>query len=323
MRWNSVWLTHGWLITIFILIIIVSTILAPNSLSLQSVSAMSVYAVEIGLIAFGEMWVILSGDGGIDLSVGSMYALSQVVLGVLVLHHVVLVVGVLLALVAGLIMGMVNGLIVTVTGIPAIIVTLATMYAYSGLALVLTHGIDISPFPTSFNFIGQSQIMGLPFQLIAIYVPVALLMALVLGRTRYGWNLQLVGSNPVAARFSGISVVRTRIIAYATAGLLSAIAGIVDASRLVTARPDAGGTANLTAITIAVLGGTQLQGGEGSILGTVVATFAITWLSYSFGLANINSVYEEGAVGFVLLLTLLFQRQNFRTRLFKRQKFVS
>ena len=127
----------------------------------------------------------------------------------------------------------------------------------------------------------------------------------------------LVGSNALAAQYSGISVNKVRLVAYVGAGLLSAVAGIIDASRLVTARPDAGSTANLAAITIAVLGGTKLQGGEGSIGGTILATLAITWLGYAFGLANINAVYEEGAVGIVLLLTIAAQEHSHLLKIFR------
>jgi ribose/xylose/arabinose/galactoside ABC-type transport system permease subunit len=322
MKWRSFLASQGWLFGMFLVIVAVSWALAPASLSVTGISAMSVYGVEIGLIAFGEMLVILSGGGGIDLSVGSMFALSQVLLGVLVLHHLSLALAMVIALASGMAMGLVNGLIVTALGIPAIIVTLATMYAYGGLALVLTHGIDISPFPPSFDFIGQGLVLGLPFQLVAIYAPVAVLIALILYRTAYGWNLQLVGTNALAAQYSGVSVMKTRLATYASAGVLSAMAGIIDASRLVTARPDAGGTANLAAITIAVLGGTKLEGGQGSIAGTALATLAITWLSYSFGLANINSVYQEGAVGLVLLLTILAQQQPAWRRWFQRARGV-
>ncbi len=305
------------LFMIFLIIVAFSALIAPSSLSFQGISAMSVYGVEIGIVAFGEMLVIMSGGGGIDLSVGSMFALSQVILGILVAHGLPLALAIFLSLFSGALMGFLNGVVVTRLKIPAIIVTLASMYAYAGIALVLTNGIDISPFPASFNFIGQGMILGIPFQLIAIYIPVALLLYIGLHRTDYGWNLKLVGSNALAAQYSGISVNKVRLVAYVGAGLLSAVAGIIDASRLVTARPDAGSTANLAAITIAVLGGTKLQGGEGSIGGTILATLAITWLGYAFGLANINAVYEEGAVGIVLLLTIAAQEQSNLLKVFR------
>lgn len=310
MRFGAMIKTQRWLIVVFLASVVLSAVMAPASISFQGISAMSVYGVEIGIIAFGEMLVIMSGGGGIDLSVGSMFALSQVILGVSIMHGLSLPLALLVSILSGVMMGLINGLVVTALGIPAIIVTLASMYVYSGIALLLTHGVDISPFPATFNFIGQGLVLGMPFQLLAIYIPTAFIVFIVLRQTAYGWNLRLVGTNAMAAQYSGISVNKIRLAAYATAGLLSAMAGIIDASRLITARPDAGSTANLAAITIAVLGGTKLQGGEGTVGGTVLATLAITWISYSFGLANINSVYEEGAVGIVLLLTIAAQQQG-------------
>lgn len=310
MRFGAMIKTQRWLIVVFLASVVLSAVMAPASISFQGISAMSVYGVEIGIIAFGEMLVIMSGGGGIDLSVGSMFALSQVILGVSIMHGLSLPLALLVSILSGIMMGLINGLVVTALGIPAIIVTLASMYVYSGIALLLTHGVDISPFPATFNFIGQGLVLGMPFQLLAIYIPTAFIVFIVLRQTAYGWNLRLVGTNAMAAQYSGISVNKIRLAAYATAGLLSAMAGIIDASRLITARPDAGSTANLAAITIAVLGGTKLQGGEGTVGGTVLATLAITWISYSFGLANINSVYEEGAVGIVLLLTIAAQQQG-------------
>ncbi|WP_430626160.1 ABC transporter permease [Sulfobacillus thermotolerans] len=291
-----------------IAVIVLSVFIAPSALSLQGISAMSVYGVEIGLVAFGEMMVILSGNGGIDLSVGAMFALSEVILGVLVLHGLNVWIAVFVVFFGGIILGLINGILVTVMNIPAIIATLGTMYAYGGIALVLTHGIDISPFPASFDIIGQGLIAGWPLQLLLIYLPVAVILALLLSRSAFGWRLYLVGTNATAAMLNGISIMKTRLVTYAITGLLCSLAAVIDASRLVTARPDAGSTMNLAAITIAVLGGTKLQGGEGRLSGTILATLAITWLSYSFGLANINSVYEGGTVGIVLLLAIAAQQ---------------
>ncbi|WP_020374190.1 ABC transporter permease [Sulfobacillus thermosulfidooxidans] len=316
-----------WLAIIMLAVIVLSVFIAPAALSLQGMSSMSVYGVEIGLVAFGEMMVILSGNGGIDLSVGAMFALSQVILGVLVMHGLDVWEALFVVMVAGGILGLLNGVLVTLMKIPAIIATLGTMYVYGGIALVLTHGIDISPFPTSFDLIGQGLIAGWPVQLILIYIPVAVVLALLLSRTAFGWKLYLVGTNATAAMLNGISVTQTRLITYAITGLLCSIAAIIDASRLVTARPDAGSTMNLAAITIAVLGGTKLQGGEGRISGTILATLAITWLSYSFGLANINSVYESGTVGIVLLLAIAAQQSHrligaVKRLLHRRQQYV-
>ncbi|MHB1684419.1 MAG: ABC transporter permease [Bacilli bacterium] len=298
---------YGVLILVLVFTVIGSNILQPGILSLQNVSSMITFGVEIGLIALGETLVILGGGGGIDLSVGSMYAVSQVVVGLLAQRNVNILLAVAAGLATGVAMGFINGLLVTRVKIPAIITTLATMYAFSGVALLLTDGIDVSAFPASYSFIGQGLIGGLPAQFVLLYIPAALLLWIVLSKTVYGQQLYLTGTNQLAAVLSGINVKQVRMWTYVITGFLTAVAGVVDSSRLVTARPDAGATANLAAITIAVLGGTSIFGGKGSVWGTAIATLVITLVSYSFSLANINSVIETGTIGGVLIVVILFQ----------------
>lgn len=308
---------YGLLILILMVTVAVANILAPNVLSPQNLSTMVTFGVEIGLMAFGETFVILGGGGGIDLSVGSMFALSQVIAGVLAGRHFNLWLAVVASLLSGATMGWFNGWVITRLRVPAIITTLATMYAYSGIALLLSGGIDISRFPNSYAIFGQGTIFGVPFQFLAIYVPAAAILWFVLTKTLYGQYVYLTGTNQLAATLSGIDVKRVRHWAYVVTGLLSAIAAIVNSSRLATARPDAGGTANLAAITIAVLGGTSIFGGKGSLGGTCLATLVITLLSYSCSLANINSVIETGVVGLLLVVVML--GQNVLTRAIERR----
>lgn len=298
---------YGVLLTILILAIIVANILFPGATSPSNLASMSTFGVEIGLMAFGQSIVILGGGGGIDLSVGSIFALSQIIIAVLIGHGLNMWLAILFALVAGIIMGAINGVLVTKFRVPAIIATLATMYGFSGLALVISHGIDISNFPSNYAVFGQGLLGGIPFQLIAIYVPVGLLLWFLITRTIYGYKLYLTGTNELAARLSGINVGNIRVWAYVITGLLCAIAAVISSSRLVTAQPDAGSTANLEAITIAVLGGTSIFGGRGSVMGTFLATVVITLIGYSFGLANINSVVETGTIGVILILVMLLQ----------------
>lgn len=307
-RQRTRWLRHGFLLLILGLTLALGILLNPQLLTGGALAAVAVNGVEVGLMALGELLVIVGGDGGIDLSVGSMFALSEVILGVLVAHGLNVWLATAATLLAGILLGAVNGLGVTRLGIPAIITTLGTMYAYSGAALLLTHGVDISPFPASFGVLGQGTVAGIPVQLLFIYLPTVVVLGYGLTRTTFGWELYFVGTNARAAALAGLNPRRTRWWSYVLTGFLSALAGIIDASRLVTARPDAGAHANLAAITIAVLGGADLAGGRGDVSGTVLATAIITVLSYSFSLANVNSVLETGAVGVVLLVAIAGQR---------------
>jgi ribose/xylose/arabinose/galactoside ABC-type transport system permease subunit len=298
---------YGVLLVILILAIIFANIIYPGATNFNNLASMSTFGVEIGLIAFGEAIVILGGGGGIDLSVGSIFALSQIIVAVLIGHGLNMWLAIAISLIAGVIMGAINGVLVTRLRIPAIIATLATMYGFSGVALVISNGTDISNFPATYAIFGQGLLGGIPFQLLFIYLPIAILLWYLITRTIYGYKLYLTGTNELAARLSGINVGTVRTWAYVITGLLCAIASIVSSSRLATAQPDAGGTVNLAAITIAVLGGTSIFGGRGSIAGTFLATVVITIIEYSFDLANINSVVETGVIGIILVLVLLLQ----------------
>ena len=292
-----------------LMIVVISTaIFVPGTLTLANANAIFTFGVPIGLLALGETVVILSGGGGIDLSVGSMMALSQVIAAVSTNVHSAPFLLIGIGVVSGVLMGAINGLIVTKLAIPAFITTLATMFAFSGIALLLSHGIDISTLPPAFAVFGQGMVAYLPLQMVVIYLPLALGLWYVLEKTIFGYAIYYVGTNEKAALLSGIRVSATRIGAYMISGFFASVAGVVQASWLGTARPDAGSVANLLAITITVLGGTSLLGGRGSVLGTMLATLVITVLGFSFNLANINSVIETGTVGVFLIVVVLGQR---------------
>lgn len=311
---------YGVLVIILILAVVVANIVYPGATSLGNLSAMSTFGVETGLMAFGEFLIILGGGGGIDLSVGSIFALSEIITAILVGHGVNMWLAVVGALLGGITMGLINGFLVSRLKVPAIITTLATMYGYSGIALLLSNGIDISNFPNLYAIFGQGVMFGIPFQLIAIYIPIGIILWFLVTKSIYGYKLYLTGTNELAARLSGINVSNIRLWAYAITGFLCAVAAIINSSRLVTARPDAGGTANLAAITIAVLGGTSIFGGRGSILGTFLATVVITLVGYSFSLANINAVVQTGVIGGILIVVMLLQNYlgNWMSRTSKR-----
>lgn len=298
---------YGVLAVILILAVVVANIIYPGATSPGNLSAMSTFGIETGLMAFGEFMIILAGGGGIDLSVGSIFALTQIICAILIRQHYSMTLAIIAALISGLLMGAINGWLVTRLKLPAIIVTLATMYGFSGIALLLSNGIDISDFPQQYAIFGQGIMFGVPFQLLAIYIPVGIILWFVFSKTIYGYKVYLTGTNEAAARLSGINVSNVRLWVYIFTGLLCAIAAIVSSSRLITAMPDAGGTANLEAITIAVLGGTSIFGGRGSIIGTFLATVVITLVGYSFGLANINAVIETGVIGLILIAVMLLQ----------------
>ncbi len=277
--------------------------------TLYNVFNMTQYGVEIGLLALGETLVIISGGGSIDLSVGSMLSLSGVFMGLLTMRVGLNVwLAALLGILSGGLLGAINALFVTRIGIPALIVTLGTLYAYASAALVLTNTVPISGLPEHLFVLGQSKVLGVPFQVLMIFIPVALVLHVALRRTIFGRNLHAVGTNEVAARFAAINVGAVRFWVFTLAGLLAGLAAVVMTSRVASARPDAGVGYELQAITIAVLGGTSILGGEGTVLGTILGVLVITVLSNGLQLASINPIWQLGAVGIVLVVTVLLNQ---------------
>lgn len=279
----------------------------PTILSGANLTSMTVFAVEVGIIAFGQGFVICGGDGGIDLSVGAVSGLAQVLTGLAITHGWAWPAAVLIGIAAGAAMGGINGATVTLLRIPPIIATLATMFAFGGLALVVTGGIniDLTTAPAGFLAIGQGSLFGLPFQLPCIYLPLLLVMALLQHRTAFGRALYLTGTNALAARLAGIRVDRLRMGTYVLVGALAGVAGVVGASRLGTASPEGTDQANLISIAIVVLGGASIFGGDGSVLGTAVATITIGVADYGLSYNDFNPIFQAGVMGLILIAVVL------------------
>ncbi|PNR95795.1 ABC transporter permease [Petrotoga sp. 9PWA.NaAc.5.4] len=272
---------------------------------------MTKYGVEIGLLALAETLIIISGKGGIDLSIGSILSLSAMTIGVLggrmgINIWISVLVGIGVATLAGLL----NGIAVSLIKIPPLLVTLSTMYIYDSIALLISmdqygNAMPISNFPENYLFLGQKDLFNIPLQLIIVFIPIIIILHLILSKTVYGKRLYAIGSNDKVAKFSGIPNNRVRIIAYTLGGFLAGIAAMVMTSRIASARPDLGANLNLRAITIAVLGGTNIIGGEGTIIGTVIAIFLITVLNNGMQLSGVNPIWQDGVLGIILVASAI------------------
>lgn len=294
------------LVVILVAVLALGEVLAPATLAPSNLAAMTTFGVPLGLMAFGEALVILGGGGAVDLSIGGLYPLAPVVAALLMGHHVAQWLAVGIALGVGAAGGVLNGLVIVGLGIPAIIVTLGTLYGYAGLAEVLANGVNLTSFPASFGNIGQGTVAGIPVQLVFIYLPVAAIVWYVSSRSLYAYRVRLAGTNAIAAYLSGVNVRSTRFKAYVISGLLAALAGIVESSLIMTADPESGGVFTVfLVVTIVVLGGVDLFGGDGTVLGIVLATAVLMVLGYSFDLANANSVLETGLTGVLLIVAML------------------
>jgi ribose/xylose/arabinose/galactoside ABC-type transport system permease subunit len=301
---------------LFVVFFALLAVFVQGFFTLYNLTNMTQYAVELGLLALAETFVILSGGGGIDLSVGSMMSLAAMVIGALIGRaKVSMGLAIPLGLAAGALVGYFNGVLVAYTRIPALIVTLATMYGYSSLALLIAvdpqfgpNPMPVSNFSDAFYFVGQFRILEIPFQVLCVFIPIALILLFLLNRTAFGRRLYGVGSNETAALFSGINVRRVRVSVYTLSGLLSAMAGWIITSRVASARPDIGSSYLLEAITIAVLGGVSIKGGEGTIGGVILAVVIITMLYNGMDISGIQPIWQLGILGLILVGAVLLNQ---------------
>ncbi|HRO11398.1 ABC transporter permease [Amaricoccus sp.] len=258
---------------------------------------------EVGLIALIMTFVIVTG--GIDLSVGSIVGMTAIVLGVFWKNlGLPLPLAILLALAVGTFAGFVNGIIITRFRVPALIATLGTLALYRGIAEGISQARSVRGYPEWFFVLGQGSVLGVPTQLWILGL-VALLSAVALAYTTWGRTTYAIGSNEVAARFSGLGVDATKIAIYAASGFAAALAAVIFVSRVSTTRSDMGTGLELDAITAVVLGGTSIFGGRGTVVGTILGLILIQALKNGLSLAGVKSDGTVVLIGAVLILTIL------------------
>ncbi len=291
------------------LLVVVITIMNSQFLSPDNLLNLLRQVSINGLIAFGMTFVILTG--GIDLSVGSILAFSSAMTALIITSGIDPMFAMLLGCVVGLLAGAVNGLLVTAGGMAPFIVTLATMTIYRGATLVVTDGNPITGLGDSlmFQLFGKGYFFGIPVPAVTMAVTFVILY-IILNKTVFGRQTYAIGGNETAAALSGIKVNRTKIMIYALSGLMSALAGIILASRLDSAQPTAGETYELDAIAAVVLGGTSLMGGKGRIVGTLIGVLIIGVLNNGLNLVGVSSFYQQIIKGLVIVIAVLIDRKN-------------
>ncbi|MCS6829153.1 MAG: ABC transporter permease [Armatimonadota bacterium] len=299
------------LVVLLLVEMVVMQALSPLFLTPDNLIEVVRQSAEIGLIALAMTLVIITA--GIDLSVGSIVGLSVITMGMLWEDaRLPLSVAVPLALFAGALMGGFNGALVTVVGIPPLIVTLATMAGFRGIALGMSQARSIRNFPEGFLWLGQGYVGGVPVQ-VWILAAAALLFHLALTRTAWGRALLSIGANEAATRLSGVPVNRVKIQVYVLSGFMSALAAVVYAAHVSVAKPDAGLGFELTAITAVVLGGTAVSGGEGGVLGTLIALLMVGFLRSGLTLARVPAEAQDMMVGLLLILVVAVDRWSRRS----------
>lgn len=276
--------------------------LNSDFLALSNLRDVAVSACINAIIGLGVTFVIITG--GIDLSVGSIASFVGIVSANLMVNHgVTPLIGLLIGLVVGAACGLVNGALVTGLKLPPFIATLGTMSVFQGCAYVVTNGNPVYNVPSSFVYLLNSYVGGVPIAVVLVLV-LGIVAWLLLRRTLFGENVIAVGGSQETAWLSGIHVNRIKLGVYGLSGALAGVAGLVLVARINAAQPEGGSPYLLTAIAAAVIGGANLMGGEGRIAGTLVGALILGALTNGLVLLNVPSFYEQIVTGAVVLVAV-------------------
>ncbi|MBF6043877.1 ABC transporter permease [Streptomyces sp. NRRL B-1677] len=285
-----------------IALVVVMAVLSRDFLNGQNLLNVGVQASVTAILAFGVTFVIVSA--GIDLSVGSVAALSATVVAWCATKEGLPVwLSVLLGLAVGAAAGLVSGALVAYGRLPAFIATLAMLSVGRGLALVISGGSPIA-FPSSLGGLGGTLGGWLPVPVLVL-AAMGAVAALILARTYTGRAMFAIGGNEEAARLSGIDVRRRKLVIYALSGLFAAVAGIVLAARLTSAQPQAAVGYELDAIAAVVIGGASLSGGSGKASGTLIGALILAVLRNGLNLLSVSAFWQQVATGLVIALAVL------------------
>lgn len=298
----------GPLLALIVLVILV-TILSPSFFSVSNLTNLLRQVSINGLIAFGMTFVIITG--GIDLSVGSIFALSSALMAGMIVVGIDPFISIIAAVLIGGILGSINGLLITKGKMAPFIATLATMTIFRGITLVFTDGNPITGIGDSFifQFMGKGLLFGIPFPIILMVVSFIVLY-LALHKMAFGRKVLAIGGNEKAAFISGIKINRVKVMVYTISGMMAAIAGVIITSRLNSAQPTAGTSYEMDAIAAVVLGGTSLAGGKGRLFGTLIGVLIIGVLNNGLNLMGVSSFYQQIVKGIVIIIAVLLDRKN-------------
>ncbi len=300
----SSWSWEVLLVVLLLLTIVLGNVLSPYFLTPFNLSLMVEDFVEKALMALPMTLIIIAGE--IDLSVASVLGLASVVLGVTWNAGIPLWLGVGLALAVGIIAGLLNGVLVTRLGLPSLVVTLGTLALFRGLAFVILGDQAVSNFPNAFTNFGIGYVPGtlIPWTFV-VFVLLALLFIVILQRSWIGRQIYATGINKEAARFAGIRVKQLKLMLFVVSSLIAALAGIVFTARISSARADNALGFELDVITIVLLGGVNIFGGRGSLVGVILALFVVGGLRNALGLADISGDVQNIVVGTLLVFSVL------------------
>lgn len=297
---------EGFLLCALIFIILMNASLSDQFLSFSNVINLFQLSIEKIIVALIMTFIIINAE--IDLSVGSMMGLSACAFGVLVQQGVPGGWAVLICLSIGVLGGALNGWFIAKVGLPSLVVTLATLIGFRGLARVLVEDRGINDFPDWFDALGQKgMIAGVPFALIA-FVVLFVILYVVLQRSGFGRKTYVIGTNRDVADFAGIDTARHKMIIFIASGVISAFAGLLYAARVGAVRGDVALGFELDIITIVLLGGVSIFGGTGTLTGTLLAILIVLSLRNGMALLNVTGHIQTGVIGLLLIASVIAPR---------------
>ena len=319
-------LLKGRTFIVLALLIVFFSVASPNFLTTNTLLLLAKHVALYGILAIGMTYVIITG--GIDLSVGAVVGLAGMIAGGMIQNGVTIQsldvtlyfsvpLVVCFTILAGALIGALNGFVITKFNVAPFIATLGTMYIARGMAMLHSSGATYSNIGgndalgnVGFAFFG-TRLLGIPVGAL-ILVVVAIIAAILLNKTTFGWHIFSIGGNEKAAKLSGVKVDKVKILVYIFSGVLAAIVGIITASQLEAAHPATGETWEMNAIAAAVLGGTSMMGGIGTIGGTIVGAFVIGVISDGMVMCGVSEFWQMIIKGLVIVLAVIidqFQRK--------------
>jgi len=321
-KFSKEWILVG----VFVVLFILMAVLSPSRfLSLDNLQSMAFQLPELGIISLAMMVVIVTG--GINLSITSSAALCGIMTAFVLSKlnasgasiFITILAAILVAILTSQICGAINGLVVAYIGVSPILVTLGTMTLFEGISLNFTKGGAISGFPEQYYWFGNGTILAIPVPMI-IFVVVIIATLILLERTPWGMSVYMVGCNPTATMFSGINIKKVLMKVYLYSAFLGSIAAIIMTSRYNSAKVDYGSSYLLQSVAAAVLGGTDIAGGYGKVMGTVIAVAVLQVLSSGLNILGLNRYIVDIIMGAILIVVLAINFLNSKGFKFKIKK---
>jgi rhamnose transport system permease protein len=301
LSWLGGW--EAFLLLILVGVVAFNVVNAPFYLQLQNQVNLFELHIEEIIVALTMTFLIINAE--IDLTVGSVMGLAGCVMAFMWEKGIPIEYGIAAGLITGLLVGLLNGIMSTYVGLSSLIVTLAGLIGFRGLAYVLLEDRSVGEFPEWFDRLGQQPLIGpFPFAVIAFFV-LLVISFVILHSTGFGRYVYVIGNNKEVARYSGVNVRRIKMTLFIASGLIAAFAGLLLAARTGSMRGDTATGTELTVITMVVLGGVSIFGGTGSLFGVLLAILITLNLRNGMGLLNVSGDVQTGAIGILLVFALL------------------